>query len=205
MTGSRDGPALLGLPRRSRNCRQAALVGPRWSHCRDRRAAQVLEESAVAATGSRPAKDALAAVGIDVAEIQRRPDDTFGSGRFQVPRPYFSPRARNALELARREADALEHHDIDTGHLLLGLLDQSECVAVHVLGELRINPEPLRRPCCSAWSGRPHSWRRPKSAPAEGITRCGNRAAGLTRRRPPPDTGRPKCAGKRAVRVVRGR
>ncbi|GAA3286306.1 peptidase [Dactylosporangium vinaceum] len=106
--------------------------------------AQALEEAGVEATGGRPARDALASIGIDVAEIQRRADDNFGQGAFQFPRPRFSRRALNALELALHEADGLGRRDIDTGHLLLGLLDQSDSVAMRVLDTLGVDREPLR-------------------------------------------------------------
>lgn len=105
---------------------------------------QALAEAGIAATGDQPAKDALASIGIDVAEIQRRADDTFGPGVFRFPRPRFTPRATRTLQLGLREATALGHQDIDTGHLLLGLLAEGDGVACKVLHELDVDAEALR-------------------------------------------------------------
>ena len=106
--------------------------------------AQALEEAGIAATGGQPAKDALASIGIDVAEIQRRADDSFGPGVFRFPRPRFTTRATRILQLTLREATALGHQHIDTGHLLLGLLAEGEGVAVKVLNALDVDTEALR-------------------------------------------------------------
>jgi ATP-dependent Clp protease ATP-binding subunit ClpC len=105
---------------------------------------QMLEENGIAATGGQPAKDALASIGIDVAEIQRRADDTFGPGVFRFPRPRFTARATKTLQLSLREAAALGHQHIDTGHLLLGLLADGDGGAVKVLNTLDVDTGALR-------------------------------------------------------------
>jgi ATP-dependent Clp protease ATP-binding subunit ClpA len=105
---------------------------------------RLLEEAGVPATGGRPAMDALSAIGIDVAEIQRRADETFGPGAFRFPRPAYTPKAKKALGLTLAEARALGHGNIDTGHLLLGLLAEGEGVAVLVLGALGVRSADLR-------------------------------------------------------------
>jgi ATP-dependent Clp protease ATP-binding subunit ClpA len=56
----------------------------------------------------------------------------------------FTPRAKNALELALREMLFLGHAEITTGHLLLGLLDVSDSVASDVLDEAEIQPQAIR-------------------------------------------------------------
>jgi ATP-dependent Clp protease ATP-binding subunit ClpC len=138
------GHLLLGL---------AQTAGPAGEALREHRVdllqargktAQVLEEAGIPATGGQPAKDALASIGIDVAEIQRRADDTFGRGAFRFPRPPFTPRARKTLELTLREATVLGHQHIDTGHLLLGLLAEGDGVAVKVLNTLDVDTKALR-------------------------------------------------------------
>ena len=106
---------------------------------------RILAESGVAATGGRAAKDALASIGIDVAEIQRRADDTFGPGAFRFPRPAYTPHAKKALELTVREAAALGHQHFDTEHMLLGLLAEGEGVAIKVLTALHVDPAALRQ------------------------------------------------------------
>ena len=67
--------------------------------------------------------------------------------RGQLPSPGhipFTARAKKGLELSLREALQLDHDVISTGHLLLGLISQDDCVAVQVLGELGADPEQLR-------------------------------------------------------------
>jgi ATP-dependent Clp protease ATP-binding subunit ClpA len=75
--------------------------------------------------------DALAAVGVDLAEVRRQTDQVFGAGALDragrrpsrrgghVP---FARDAKKALELALREAVRLHDKGIGTRHLLLGLL-----------------------------------------------------------------------------------
>lgn len=106
---------------------------------------RLLEESGVSAAGSQAAKDALASIGIDVAEIQRRADDTFGPGAFHFPRPAYTPHAKKALELTLREATALgQQQRIDTEHILLGLVAEGEGLALAVLTALDVDPAALR-------------------------------------------------------------
>lgn len=84
---------------------------------------------------SAPAdRDALAAVGIDLDEVRRHVEETFGPGALEnttagkrrqkrrwghIP---FSADAKKALELAVREVKLLRHRTIGTEHILLGLL-----------------------------------------------------------------------------------
>src|SRR5881398_3378927 len=56
----------------------------------------------------------------------------------------FTPRAQQALALARREADRFHHNFVGTEHLLLGLIGLGQGVAVTVLGRLGLNLETLR-------------------------------------------------------------
>ncbi len=84
-------------------------------------------------------------IGIDVSEIQRRADDTFGAGAFRFPRPAFTPRAKNALRLTLREATDLGHQRVDTEDMLLGLLAESEGVALQVLSALDVDAVALRQ------------------------------------------------------------
>ena len=82
--------------------------------------------------------EALAAIGIDLDEIKRRIEDSFGPGALErVP---LTPRgplnwtgrlplaegSKLTLALALREARALHHTYIGTEHLLLGLLRVAE-------------------------------------------------------------------------------
>ncbi|MBC7870438.1 MAG: ATP-dependent Clp protease ATP-binding subunit [Chitinophagaceae bacterium] len=57
----------------------------------------------------------------------------------------LSPGTRKVLELAVDEARRMGHHYIGTEHLLLGLVRQSEGVAIDVLKRLGVSPEEVRR------------------------------------------------------------
>ena len=56
----------------------------------------------------------------------------------------FTPRARQALLLAKRESMRFNHGYVGTEHLLLGLLALGEGVAVDVLLEKGLNLDALR-------------------------------------------------------------
>ncbi|WP_042371881.1 Clp protease N-terminal domain-containing protein [Streptacidiphilus neutrinimicus] len=110
---------------------------------------RLLTEAGVDATGGRPASDALASIGIDVAEIRRRADESFGEGKFQFPRPAYTPHAKAALEQTLREAKALGHERFGTEHMLLGILavggdDAERTTALAVLTALDVNTAALR-------------------------------------------------------------
>jgi len=107
-------------------------------------AVRVLAASGIDGTRAQQAKDALSSLGIDVAQIKRLADDAFGPGAFVFPRPVYSPRARKVLELAVREARALGHEHIGTGHVLLGMIQQGEGVAFRVLTTLEVDTGALR-------------------------------------------------------------
>jgi len=105
---------------------------------------RILEAAGIAAAGSRPAKDALSSIGIDVEEIQRRADDAFGPGTFQYPRPAYTSAAKKALEQTLREAQALGHDKFGTEHILLGLLATEESRGLKVLAALKVDAAGLR-------------------------------------------------------------
>jgi ATP-dependent Clp protease ATP-binding subunit ClpA len=89
----------------------------------------------VAASGDA---EALAAIGIDLDEIKRRIEDSFGPGALQrVPltprgplnwtgRLSLAESSKLTLALALKEARALHHTYIGTEHVLLGLLRVAE-------------------------------------------------------------------------------
>jgi ATP-dependent Clp protease ATP-binding subunit ClpC len=67
-----------------------------------------------------------------------------------TPRPTnapldLSPGTKRVLELAVDEARRMGHHYIGTEHLLLGLVRQTEGVAIDVLRRLGVSPEEVRR------------------------------------------------------------
>jgi ATP-dependent Clp protease ATP-binding subunit ClpA len=102
--------------------------------------------------------EALGAIGIDLDEVRRRLQHTFGPGalrwrpgrrgRRRGPLPGghipFSPRAKKVLELSLREALRLKHNYIGTEHILLGLVREGEGLAAMVLTKLGVDLEALR-------------------------------------------------------------
>ena len=82
--------------------------------------------------------EALAAIGIDLDEIKRKIEDSFGPGALErVPLAPKGPlnrtghlplndQAKLSLALSLKEARALHHNYIGTEHVLLGLLRVAE-------------------------------------------------------------------------------
>jgi ATP-dependent Clp protease ATP-binding subunit ClpA len=98
--------------------------------------------------------DALRSVGIDLDEVRRTVEQTFGSGALErgatagarswaghVP---LTPGSKKALELALREAIHLGHRSIGTEHLLLGLVRDEGCSAARILAARGADRERLR-------------------------------------------------------------
>tara|TARA_B110000467_G_scaffold42665_1_gene39245 strand:+ start:234 stop:2723 length:2490 start_codon:yes stop_codon:yes gene_type:complete len=56
----------------------------------------------------------------------------------------FTPRAQQVLALARKEADRFNHSFVGTEHLLLGLINLGQGVAVNVLQKMGLNLETVR-------------------------------------------------------------
>lgn len=56
----------------------------------------------------------------------------------------FTPRAQQALALARKEADKFNHNYIGTEHVLLGLIKLGQGVAVTVLEKMGLDLETVR-------------------------------------------------------------
>ncbi len=102
---------------------------------------------------------ALREIGIDLAAIVARIEETFGPDalREAAPAPRrrwgrrryaggpFSPRAKKVLELSLREALRLRHRHIGTEHILLGLLREGNGLAALVLTEAGVDLDDLRR------------------------------------------------------------
>ena len=120
------------------------------------------EREILAQVGRGPLGDAdaqaLGAIGIDLDEVRRRMEASFGSGalawhpdphcRRGRPRPGghipFTPRSKKVLELSLREALALKHRYIGTEHILLGLVREGEGLAMLVLTRLGAGPQVVR-------------------------------------------------------------
>jgi ATP-dependent Clp protease ATP-binding subunit ClpA len=86
--------------------------------------------------------EALATIGIDLDEVRRRIEDTFGpdallrtrAGCRAFSRP-FTRRAKKVLELALHQARRRGDGCIGPEHILLGLVEERDGVAARILGE----------------------------------------------------------------------
>jgi ATP-dependent Clp protease ATP-binding subunit ClpA len=115
--------------------------------------------------------EALRVIGIDLDEVRRRVEATFGEGALErtssarrrrrrkractlsVGSIPFTPRAKKVLELALREAKALRHDYIGTEHILLGLVREREGLAAEMLAERDVSDERVRTVVSELLSG----------------------------------------------------
>lgn len=114
--------------------------------------------------------EALRAIGIDLDEVRRRAEETFGPGALEwivptrhrgrtkacaplVGRIPFTPRAKKVLELALREAKHLRHGYIGTEHILLGLVREGEGLASGMLAKRDVSSERVRTVVTELLSG----------------------------------------------------
>ncbi len=56
----------------------------------------------------------------------------------------FTPRAKKVLQLALDEASSLSHRDVETEHILLGLVRENGGVAARVLRNANVRPDQVR-------------------------------------------------------------
>jgi ATP-dependent Clp protease ATP-binding subunit ClpA len=99
--------------------------------------------------------DALRTIGIDLDEVRRRMEQTFGPGVLDDRQPGckkgarwghipFTPKSKRALELSLREALRLGHKNIGGEHILLGLLRLRSALGPRLIEELGGSPDELR-------------------------------------------------------------
>ncbi|MGA8115041.1 MAG: Clp protease N-terminal domain-containing protein [Actinocatenispora sp.] len=95
--------------------------------------------------------DALATVGIDLAEVRRATEETFGPGALDRPnRPLqgghipFDPAAKKSLELAVRETLRHKSSEITNAHMLLGVLRAEPNPATVTLRAFEVDLTALR-------------------------------------------------------------
>lgn len=76
----------------------------------------------------------LVAAGVEIDAIRAQVKALIGTGGYSLSGhiPY-TPRAKKVLELSIRESLQLGHSRINTGHILIGILRESEGVAMQVL------------------------------------------------------------------------
>lgn len=92
--------------------------------------------------GQGVAVNVLQKMGLDLETVRRAVETQVGSGveahinSANIP---FTPRVKKVLNLAAKEAKALNHSYIGTEHILLGLLREGEGVAARVLQSLDVD------------------------------------------------------------------
>jgi ATP-dependent Clp protease ATP-binding subunit ClpC len=88
---------------------------------------------------------ALSAFGVDAETVRAQVIERLGRGTESTPGQIpFTQRAKKVLELSLRERLTLGHTMIRPGHLLLGLLNVEDGLAVEILLDLNVTPETLR-------------------------------------------------------------
>jgi ATP-dependent Clp protease ATP-binding subunit ClpA len=96
--------------------------------------------------GDGVAAKALESLGISLEAVRQRVLEIIGVGE-QAPSGHipFTPRAKNVLDLSRREALQLGHNYIGTEHILLGLMREGDGVAAQVLTEFGADLNQIRQ------------------------------------------------------------
>ncbi|WMJ23102.1 ATP-dependent Clp protease ATP-binding subunit [Paludicola sp. MB14-C6] len=99
------------------------------------------EESSVSAT-------ILAKYNVSTEEIDQKLKQTFGTGiQTNLSPNDLTPRSKRILENSIFEARNLGHKYVGTEHVLLSVLQESDCYAVMFLQELGVNPKELYTNC----------------------------------------------------------
>jgi ATP-dependent Clp protease ATP-binding subunit ClpA len=102
---------------------------------------------------------ALERIGIDVAAVRAKLEESFGPGALEPDEPPtrsglfgrrtsggpFGPRAKKVLELALREAIRLKHNWIGSEHILLGLIREGDGLAAKIMVDAGVDLARLRR------------------------------------------------------------
>ena len=92
--------------------------------------------------------DALYSIGISLEQVRR---EAGGSFDMRIPddrRIPFSPRAKEVLEQALREAVRLRNNRIGTEHVLLGILRNPDGTAVRMLAGMGVSAEAVEDRLC---------------------------------------------------------
>jgi len=88
---------------------------------------------------------ALADCGVTRQAARQAVEEIIGAGMESVVEYRFTPRAKWALQGAVDAADRLGDKQVDTGHLLIALLEAEESVAIRVLENLGVSLADLRQ------------------------------------------------------------
>ena len=107
------------------------------------------------------AAQVLGSFGVTLDAVRGQIAALVGAGQ-EPPRGHiaFTARAKKGFELALREATRLGQQ-IGTGHLLLGLTGQADCVAAQILGALGVDLAGLRARVMAETESRPEGQQYP--------------------------------------------
>ncbi|MGH3087297.1 MAG: Clp protease N-terminal domain-containing protein [Rubrobacteraceae bacterium] len=94
--------------------------------------------------GGGGAARVLAASGVETEAARSRLAAIVGYGEEDTPAKPFAPPLKEALKTALQEARRLGHGQVDTEHLLLALVSESEGVAAKILADLEVDRKALR-------------------------------------------------------------
>ena len=91
------------------------------------------------------AAQVLSNLGVELNKVRSAVEFIIGKGERPSPGEIgLTPRAKKVIELAVDEARRLNHQQIDTGHLLIGLMREGEGVAAGVLESLGVSLDKVR-------------------------------------------------------------
>ena len=99
----------------------------------------------LAAEGEGVGAIALKNMGVNLEKIRNEVVKAVGQGNYSADIMGFTPRTKRIFELSFLQARNLGHNYVGTEHILLGLLEEGEGVAVVVLKKLGINIESLKK------------------------------------------------------------
>lgn len=88
----------------------------------------------------------LDSVGVNWENAQAEVEKMIGGSRGETPTEIpLTPGAKEVMELSLEESQQLGHYHIDTGHLLLGLLQKHDSVGATVLENLGVDRQNLEQ------------------------------------------------------------
>lgn len=105
------------------------------------------------AEGEGVAAVALNEMGIDLEKVRNEIIKAIGKGSYDADIMGFTPRTKRIFELGFAAARSLGHNYVGTEHILLGLIEEGEGVAVIVLKKLGVNIEDLKQNILNMISG----------------------------------------------------
>jgi ATP-dependent Clp protease ATP-binding subunit ClpA len=147
LASSRMGTEHLLLALLGQDTPTAAVLG-RHGLTRDDLAAAVSRSS----SGDSLDADALTSLGIDLDAVRSSVEAAFGPGALEEPalpasrrgHVRLTPRARKVLQLALREALAMQSRAISDGHIALGLIRDGDGRAMRLLAARGVDAAGLR-------------------------------------------------------------